>query len=131
MELKPTSAKVVEIKSALDAVPVETGIGPILWATVSIDYAMAGLSPHVDIRVPIPFEPGQADEERGRQALRSARLLIDHACQTSGIPTEKAAPGERQDFVAEMLPASLQGVAQEPGITKPTSGPRGSVRKLK
>jgi hypothetical protein len=129
MELKPNSAKVVDIETVLEAVPVETGIGPILWATARIDYAMVGLSPHVDIRVPIPFEPGQSDTERGRQALRNARLLIDHACHSSGIPPEKATPQDFQDFVAEMLPASLQGVAQELGITEPTSQPGRSRRK--
>lgn len=129
MELKPNSAKVIDIETALDAVPIETGIGPILWATVRIDYAMVGLSPHVDIRVPIPFEPGQNDAERGRQALRNARLLIDHACHSSGIPPENYSTKDFQGYVAEMLPASLQGVAQELGITEPTSQPPRSGRK--
>jgi hypothetical protein len=123
MELKPIGAKVVDVETSLEAVPVQTSVGPVLWATIRIDYALAGLSPHVDIRVPVSFDRGETDQDRARQALRNARLLIDHACQASGVPGAKLVQEEVRDFLAEMLPTSLQGIGQELGIADPTTKP--------
>jgi len=117
MELKPNSAKVVDVETSLDAVPVDTAVGPVLWATVRLDYLLAGMSPRLDIRVPIPYGAEQTDAERTRQALRNARLLIDHACQASGIQAEK--PLDPTQIVEQLIPTPLEGLSQQIGITNP------------
>jgi hypothetical protein len=126
MELKPNRAKVVDIETSLDAVPVETAVGPVLWATVRLDYVLAGMSPRLDIRVPIPYEAEQTDAERARQALRNARLLIDHACQSSGIQAEKSL--NVTQIVEQLIPTSVEGLAQELGLAKPATRPNRKKR---
>src|SRR3954471_2853907 len=91
--LKITSARVVNLETSLDAVPVDTPAGPVQWAIVTIDYTLAGLAPSVTIRVPMAWEPDRSPEQRGAAALRSARQLIDHACKAFGTTAE---PGESE-----------------------------------
>lgn len=123
MELKTNSAKVTDLSTRFETMPVETDAGPVLWADVEITYLLAGLAPTVAIRVPVPFVPGQTEAQRKSEALRQARLLIDHACQVAAIPSEKPVSHSMQETLEEMLPDSLQGVAQELGLTKPTTKP--------
>ena len=54
MVLKLSTAKVTDLDAAFDAAPVETADGPIIWATVTIEYAISGLSPALSIKVPVP-----------------------------------------------------------------------------
>jgi hypothetical protein len=117
MELKPQSAQVVGLTTSIDPEAVSTGLGPVVWATVRIDYMLAGLSPSVAIRVPIAVEAGQGEGECRAQALRNARALIDHACRASGIAPEE--PGPMEALIEEM-----QGISQELGITRPTAQPK-------
>jgi len=119
MELKPNSAKIIDMATELDAVPLDTPIGPVVWATVRIEYALAGLAPTVDIRVPIPFERSETDKERHTQALRSARLLIDHACRAAGIVPDQLAASPIEEALDQVLPAELEGITQELGLTSP------------
>ncbi|HEY2010904.1 MAG TPA: hypothetical protein VGH23_18085 [Rhizomicrobium sp.] len=91
MELRPNAAKVVDLATTLDSVPEHTVLGPILWASIRIEYTLAGLAPTVDIRVPVPFEPSETEAERHAHALRRARLLIDHACRAAGIVPDEPA----------------------------------------
>lgn len=118
-QIKPHTAKVADLSTRFEALPELTGIGPILWADVEITYVMAGLNPTVAIRVPILFKEGELDADRKRQALRNARLLIDHACQVSGVTTDAPVTTRVQDAIEEMLPASLQGISQELGLSPP------------
>ena len=120
-QITPNAAKVADLSTRFEALPEQTEIGPILWADVEITYVLAGLNPTVAIRVPIPFKEGEVDADRKRQALRNARLLIDHACQVGGVTTDAPVSTKVQDAIEEMLPASLKGVAQELGLTPPTT----------
>ncbi len=128
--LKITSARVVNLETTLDAVPVETPAGPVQWAIVTIDYTLAGLAPTVAIRVPMAWEPDQSPEQRNAAALRSARQLIDHACKAFGTTSDEPAEGPAKDEVAKAiesaLPPSLEGLTQELGLAAPakTGRPR-------
>jgi hypothetical protein len=124
MELKPQTAKVVGLATCFDPVGLETPLGQVRWATVQIDYAMAGLSPSVTIRVPVSVDQGAGEAELHSQALRNARLLIDHACRASGIGNEEPAAGPVQSLIAEM-----EGLAQELGLSDPTTRPKRPVRR--
>jgi hypothetical protein len=123
-QIKPSLAKVADLSTRFEALPEQTEIGSILWADIEITYILAGLNPTVDIRVPIPFVEGQTDAERKRQALRNARSLIDHACQIGGVQADTPVTAKVQTALEEMLPASLQGIAQELRLTEAVSEPR-------
>jgi hypothetical protein len=123
MDFKPNGAKVTNLSTRFETLPVDTDKGPVLWADVRIEYILAGLTPTVDIRVPVPFEAGQTEAERKSLALRHARLLIDHACQAAGVPPDKPVSALVQDAIEGIIPPALQGVAQELGIAPPTTKP--------
>src|SRR3954465_4207131 len=118
--LKITSARVVNIETSLDAVPVDTPAGAVQWAMVTIDYTLAGLAPRVTIRVPLAWEPDQSPEQRGAAALRHARQLIDHACKAFGTTSGEPAEGEVAQAIESALPPSLAGLTQELGLAMPT-----------
>jgi len=126
MQIKPDSAKVIDLSTRFETLPVDTEVGPVLWADVEIRYTLAGLTPTVDIRVPVPFEAGDSDARRKSQALRNARLLIDHACQAAGVGRGEFA--SRTETVAETVdaatPSVLEGIVQELGLASPTAKPR-------
>lgn len=126
MQIKPDSAKVIDLSTRFETLPVDTEVGPVLWADVEITYTLAGVTPTVDIRVPVPFEAGDSDAQRKSQALRNARLLIDHACQAAGVGRSEFSP--RVETVAETLdaatPSVLEGIVQELGFASPTAKPR-------
>ena len=122
MKIKPSTAKLVEMQTRLDPEAVPSSVGPVLWATVRLDYVLAGLSPSMTIRVPVAWDKAQTEEERAAHALRNARLLIDHACQHYGAAQEDAAP-EPVRATDMMLPSALEGLTQELGLTKPTTSP--------
>jgi hypothetical protein len=124
IDLKPNSARVINLSTRFETLPVETSIGPVLWADVRIEYTLASLTPTVDIRVPVPFEKGRTEGERKSQALRSARMLIDHACQAAGVATDRPVSDSGQNVIESIIPASLEGVAQELGLVKPTRKPK-------
>lgn len=126
MDMKTNSARVLDLSTRFETIPVDTEAGPVLWADVEITYILAGLTPTVNIRVPVPFVAGETENQRKSQALRHARPLIDHACQVAAIPPEKPVTASVQAAFEEMLPASLQGVTQEPGLAMPTAKPKGA-----
>lgn len=132
MEIKPNTAKVVDLSTRFETMPIDTDVGPVLWADVEITYILAGLTPTVDIRVPVPFEAGDSDAERKRQALRNARLLIDHACKAASVDTGTAVdPAEHMgETLDAVTPSMLEGIVQELGLASPTSKPR-SPRQTK
>src|SRR3954471_6351345 len=105
--LKITSARVVNLETSLDAVPIDTPAGPVQWAIVTIDYTLAGLAPSVMIRVPMAWEPEQSPEQRNAAALRCARQLIDHACKAFGTTAGEPAEGAAKDDVAEAIENAL------------------------
>lgn len=124
MALKPDSVLVTDLDTAFDAVPVEGPEGLVLWATVKIEYVMAGLIPVVTIRAPVPYDPDEPEDRRRSKALRCARQLIDHACQVAGsVPgeAEKQTPAE---IIDDVVPSVLEGVAQELGLAAPTKRPK-------
>ena len=129
MQIKPDTAKVIDLSTRFETMPVDTDVGPVLWADVEITYTLAGLTPTVDIRVPVPFEAGDSDAQRKSQALRNARLLIDHACQAAGVGRSEFTP--RAETAAETLdaatPTILEGIVQELGFASPTAKPRRKV----
>ena len=124
IDLKPNSAQVVDLSTRFETLPVETEVGPILWADIQIAYTLAGLNPTVDIRVPVPFEAGETDAQRKAKALRSARLLIDHACQAAGVRADRPVSASLQEAIEGMIPTSLEGVAQELGLVRPSAKPK-------
>ncbi|HEY4076534.1 MAG TPA: hypothetical protein VGM26_06325 [Rhizomicrobium sp.] len=125
MALEPATAKITDLETSFDAVPVFTPNGEVIWADVRIDYILSSLKPCVTIRVPVPWSERDTAEERKANALRCARQLIDHACRAAG--TRAPEPGA-EDTVAEAIdaatPPPLEGIAQELGLAKPTSEPR-------
>lgn len=126
MQIKPDSAKVIDLSTRFETLPVDTEVGPVLWADVEITYTLVGLTPTVDIRVPVPFEKDDSDAQRKSQALRNARLLIDHACQAAGVGRSEFPPPV--ETVAETFDAAtssvLEGIVQELGFASPTAKPR-------
>lgn len=87
MPIKPSAAKITDFETSFDAAPVTTAEGEVIWADVRIDYILAGLTPSVTIRNPVPWREGDTPEARKSMALRCARELIDHACIAAGIPS--------------------------------------------
>jgi len=130
MAIKPSTAKVIDLDAAFDAAPIETAEGLAIWATVTIEYALAGLRPTVSIRVPVPWNENESHDRRRSQALRCARQLIEHACRAAGIGPQEPETG--MDTIAAaieaIVPPALEGVTQELGLTKPTRKPTSSVR---
>jgi hypothetical protein len=115
MAEKPPAAKISDLTVELDASPVATALGEVTWATVAITYVSGGVEPTLAIRVPVPWR--EADKER--EALRRARRLIDHACAFPRLT--EGSPETAQD-------TALEGLAQELGITAPTTQPATSAR---
>jgi hypothetical protein len=122
MVIKPATAKVTNLDAAFDAAPIETTGGPAIWATVTIDYRLDGLTPTVSIRVPIPWNEHETEAERRGAALRCARQLIDHACRAAGVRAWEAESAA--DLADEILPAALEGIAQELGLATPATRSR-------
>ena len=127
MPIKPNTAKVTDLHTTVEPDTVDTADGPILWATVRMDYTLSGVTPVVTIRVPIPFIDGQSETERRGQALRCARQLIEHACRAAGIGSAEPETEENpfEEAIDSVAPSALQGIAQELGLAKPTRQPRG------
>ena len=123
MDLEPNTAHMIDLSTRFETLPVDTDAGPILWADIRIAYTLAGLDPTVDIRVPVPFEAGETDAQRKAKALRSARLLINHACQAAGVRADRPVSASIQEAIEGMIPTSLVGVAQELGLISPTTKP--------
>lgn len=112
--LKLRSAKITDLGVRLADGAVESRFGPLVWADVTITYAMAGgtdVAPAVRISVPIPFVPGDSEDQRRQSALRAARQLIDHACVASGLGLQ----------AIQETPEILSGLAQELGLAAPTT----------
>jgi len=124
--MKPSSAKVIDLDTAFDAAPVQTVDGLAIWATVTIEYALAGLRPSVNIRVPVPWNENDSHERRRSQALRCARQVIEHACRAVGIGPQEAESSldAIADAIEEIAPPALEGVTQELGLAKPTAKPK-------
>jgi hypothetical protein len=131
MVLKPQTAKITEFETSFDAIPVPSPEGEVIWADVRIEYTLAGLTPTVTIRVPVPWSSGEMPEGRKAKALNCARQLIDHACRAAGIGS--AEPGANANVAEDALdvvtPPPMEGLAQELGLANPTRQPRQSGRK--
>lgn len=127
MVVKPQTAKILDFETSFDAQPVISPEGEVVWAEVRIEYILAGLTPTVTIRVPVPWDASESAETRKSKALRCARQLIDHACHASGIPVPEPAVPLLQG-IEEILPAALEGVAQELVLAKPTTRPKQSAK---
>jgi hypothetical protein len=123
MPIKPSAAKITDFETSFDAAPVATAEGEVIWADVRIDYILAGLTPSVTIRIPVPWREGDTPEARKSMALRCARELIDHACIAAGIPSPPIPTPGFRDTIADALPA-LEGVAQELGLAEPSTQPK-------
>ena len=106
------AAKISDLTVEIDSVPVDTSLGEIAWATVAITYVSGGVEPTLAMRVPVPW----SEQDKEREALRRARQLIDHAGAFPGLAQPVAAPGVMEDTV-------LEGLAQELGMTPPTTRP--------
>jgi hypothetical protein len=130
MAFNPDSVLVTDLDTAFDAAPTDGPEGPVLWATVKIEYVLSGLIPLVTIRVPVPYDPDEPEERRRGKALRCARQLIDHACQAAGnLPSEPNKP-KAQKVLEDNPPSPLEGVAQELGLAEPTTRPKQRSRAL-
>jgi hypothetical protein len=126
MALKPSTAKITDFETSFDAVPMASAEGDVIWADVRIDYILAGLTPTVTIRVPVPWTERETPEERKSKALRCARQLIDHACRAAGVSAAETGVDENavEDVLDAVTPAALEGIAQELGLATPTAKPR-------
>jgi hypothetical protein len=114
--IKPATAKLIDLKTVLDPEPVPSREGPIVWATVTMEYTLAGLAPTVTISVPVPWLADETADERRAQALRAARQLIDHACRAAGIGPMEAADEPSESVIDAVTPPALEGLAQELGL---------------
>jgi len=126
MALKPETAKITDLKTTFDAVPVTSAEGRVIWADVWIDYALSGLAPTVTIRVPIPWNERDTPEERKEMALHCARQLIDHACRASAMGGDQMGVGDRflEEPLEAVTPSAREDFVQELGLAKPTTQPR-------
>ena len=133
MALKPATAKIVDLDTSVDVVPVQSREGPVVWATVKMEYTLAGLNPLVTICVPVPFKDGDTQDERRALALRCARQLIEHACRAAGVGPADNEPEEALEAIGEEIaPSALEGIAQELGLAEPTRAPkRASAARVK
>jgi hypothetical protein len=121
MPIKPASAKIVDLDTAFDAAPVQSAEGPLVWATVTMRYALQDLSPSVTVRVPVPCKEQESADQRRDHALRCARQLIEHACRAVGVP----APDDVADEVLDaVVPTEMEGLAQELGLASPKTAPK-------
>jgi len=123
MAQKLETATIVDFETSFDTQPVLSPEGEVVWADLRIDYILAGLTPTVTIRVPVPWDSRESVETRKSKALRCARELIDHACQASGAVAGEPAKTRSKGVIDDIAPA-LEGIAQELGLTKPTTCPR-------
>lgn len=126
MALRPAMAKIIDLDTTVDVVPVESSEGPIVWATVKMEYTLAGLTPAVTICVPVPWKAEESQDERRAQALRCARQLIEHACRAAGVgPAEPVSEGSAAESIIEAtMPSGMEGLAQELGLSEPTRQPK-------
>jgi hypothetical protein len=126
MALKPSTAKITDIETSFDAVPVTSAEGEVIWADVQIDYILSGLTPTVTIRVPLPWHERDTPEDRKSKALRCARQLIDHACRAGGVGAAETGIDDSpvQEILDAVTPTALEGIAQELGLAEPTATPR-------
>ena len=127
MPIKPAAAKITDLDTTIEAVPSDTPEGPIVWATVRIEYTLSGLAPLVTIRVPVPYKEGDSEMERRAEAIRCARQLIDHACRAAGVGAaepETADDNSLENAIEAVTPSVLEGITQELGLAKPTRQPR-------
>jgi len=110
--MAPTLApsRITELRTVLDAEPVITTAGAIIWAKVDISYSCGAANPSVTIRVPLSWSKSDTDTERRDMALRFARQLIDHACAAMVPPIDVQTP-------------VFEGLAQELGLSDPTTKP--------
>jgi hypothetical protein len=121
-----SKVKITDFETSFDALPVATPSGEVLWADVRIDYVLpGGLAPQVTIRVPVPYSVNDTADLRRSKALRNARELIDHACRAAGgvdsdDRTREAGGQAGPDASSD---TGFQGIAQELGLTSPTTGP--------
>jgi len=122
--IKPATAKLIDLKTVLDPEPVPSREGPIVWATVTMEYTLAGLAPTVTISVPVPWLADETADERRARALGAARQLIDHACRAAGIGPMEAADEPTESVIDAITPPALEGLAQELGLTEPTRAPK-------
>ena len=120
MQLVPSSAKIVDFETTFDVTPCATPVGDVIWADVRIDYELAGLTPRVTIRIPLPWNPNERPDERRARALRYARELIDHACGAAGVDRVAEAI---ENAVEMATPSGLEGIGQELGLFRPRSSP--------
>jgi hypothetical protein len=121
MDPKPAVAQILDFETTLDASPVQSADGEVIWADVRIEYLLSGLKPTVTIRLPIPWREQDAPQERRAQALRCARQLIDHACRAAGVPAMEPVIGHYIDDPSEVGISALEGLAQELGLSAPTT----------
>jgi hypothetical protein len=112
VQLVPSSAKIVDFETTFDATPCATAGGDIIWADVRIDYDLAGLTPRVTIRIPLPWDPSEGPDERRARALRCARELIDRACGGAGV-----------DRAADAFENAVEVITPRVGGHRPRAGP--------
>jgi hypothetical protein len=126
MALKPSTAKITDFETSFDALPVASAEGDVIWADVRIDYILAGLTPAVTIRVPVPWNERDTPDERKSKALRCARELIDQACRAAGVAAAENRIDDSpvEDVLDAVMPTALEGIAQELGLATPTVKPR-------
>lgn len=121
--LNPAAAKVTDLETSFDAIPVPSVAGEVIWADVQIDYLLSGLMPSVTIRVPVPWSERDTPEERKAKALRSARQLIEHACRAAGVIEPEAEKNVVEGILEAVTPPALAGLSQELGLARPKSRP--------
>lgn len=111
MVLKPATAKILDLETTFDAVPVPSAEGDVIWADVRIEYKLSGLNPTVTIRVPVPWEGADTAELRKSKALRCARQLIDHACRAAGVASaeEPSEGSSAEDALDATTPNVVSG----------------------
>ena len=121
MASKLPPAKISDLTVEVDAAPMDTALGEVAWATVSITYVSGGVEPTLAIRVPVPW----AEPDKPREALRRARQLIDHACAYSDLNISANMNAAPPEIFEETV---LEGLSQELGITPPATKPARSRR---
>ncbi len=123
MPLKPASAKVTEIEVSHDVVLVEVDGTSVVWANVTIHYALQGTTQEITIRVPVEVDSNSSPEGRRAQALQSARALLNLACTAPGMTGVEKCDENENSAPNSMEAAPLEGLAQELGLASRRTRP--------
>ena len=130
MGLIPAATTITELRTVLDRGPMPSAGGKVIWADISIDFALSGMCPNISVRVPVPWSDSDSSEGRKEYALRLAREFFERACGALPAP-HSALSREDAQVAAETAMPGLADFVRELGLTPSTDLPQGRRQPAK